>query len=229
MHLSGRQSPVNAVLSSILEEYRQLHAAMLQGSVPMRAWIVSGCGLNGGCGGLGDRVKALRLNFYLAVLSKRAIFLEDWLPVGFQDVFAENQVMWRAHRVKRDADMATVVFSSSRPGVPPPTFLAAAFSPAARVVRGSTVFSSFGLNMTLIGSVIKELHGDVVNDTVWREVFQPSDGRVLPISAMLDFLFKPEPEFMNAFFIPLVDSLPVWSQGVRRVGVHFRTLAADGM
>jgi hypothetical protein len=50
----------------------------------------------------------------------------------------------------------------------------------------------------------------------------------MPLGAMLDYLFKPKASFVLDHIVPLVDAMAVWNTDVPRIGVHVRTLAADG-
>jgi hypothetical protein len=113
--LSGRPPPVvPADLAALLTAYTALHADILSGTAPLRVFIVrcrgepsapgggggggggggvgdAGVSSSGGeeCGGLGDRLKSLRLFFYLCLLSGRALLLaDDWSGVRASAVFA---------------------------------------------------------------------------------------------------------------------------------------------
>jgi hypothetical protein len=95
--LSGRPpAPLPPDLAALLAEYAVVHAEVMGGARPQRVLVMEGCGrAEGQCGGVGDRLKSLRMCFYAAVLSGRALVLQDWVPVGLGTVFGVGQVDWR--------------------------------------------------------------------------------------------------------------------------------------
>jgi hypothetical protein len=79
-------------LTHLMEEYRAVHAEVLAGARPLRVFLLHCTGGGprvGDCGGLGDRVKSLRMFFYLCLLSGRALVLaDDWDGVKSSTVFS---------------------------------------------------------------------------------------------------------------------------------------------
>ena len=95
--LSGRVGePVSEDLQALLREYSKLHADIVAGRRPLRVLVMEGCGyVDGRCGGLGDRLKSLRMCFYVALLSERALLLQDWYPVSVTAVLTVGEIDWR--------------------------------------------------------------------------------------------------------------------------------------
>jgi hypothetical protein len=97
--LSGRRtaSPPPA-LQELLTAYAALHRDIIAGRRPLRLLVSGRCDPphSGSCGGFGDRFKSLRLLFYTAVMTSRAILFLHWGGgVGLEDVFDVNSVDWR--------------------------------------------------------------------------------------------------------------------------------------
>jgi hypothetical protein len=93
--LSGRPTSgwdnVSEDLTRLMEEYRTVHAEVLAGTRPLRVFVLECEGGDhlGDCGGLGDRVKSLRVFFYLCLLAGRALVLaDDWSGVKASTVFS---------------------------------------------------------------------------------------------------------------------------------------------
>ena len=98
-HLSGRSNVAAAVLPAdlplLLQQYRDVHADILAGRRPLRVWIIEchGESHEDDCGGLGDRVKALRMFFYLCVASGRALLMsDDWEGVPASEIFLAHGI-----------------------------------------------------------------------------------------------------------------------------------------
>jgi hypothetical protein len=71
--LSGRPPhAVPAALADALATYSTLHRDMMAGRVPLRVWIMRGCGAGVVCGGIGECLKAVRMALYVALLSRLA-------------------------------------------------------------------------------------------------------------------------------------------------------------
>ncbi len=97
--LSGRRtaSPPPA-LQELLTAYAALHRDIIAGRRPLRLLVSGRCdpAQLGPCGGFGDRTKSLRLLFYTAVMTSRAILFPRWGPsFALDDTFDVNSVDWR--------------------------------------------------------------------------------------------------------------------------------------
>jgi hypothetical protein len=101
MHLSGRPTASIGGISELIDSYAQLHRRIMSGELPANFLAVSGrdgAGTQKGkgfsLGGIGDRIKGWRMAFYLAILSKRALLLEDWQSFPLESVFEPYRVNW---------------------------------------------------------------------------------------------------------------------------------------
>jgi hypothetical protein len=214
---------------------------------------------------------------YLALMSGRALLLQEWAPVRITDVFLPAEIDWRC-----DATM-TARFPA-RPGSMralglnmDPTLITnmlnSAFSDAPVVLGFSNRSPSQLLANISRHHVCDDDSVEHYREHVWRRwvadnaTTTPGDGPVwrwtphfgvpwrsqpgrfcmpaatwdvlfnrshgdakpVPVGLALDFLFRPNPAFVNASLLPLLQSLPAWQCDGPRVGVHFRTLAADKM
>jgi hypothetical protein len=97
--LSGRRtaSPPPA-LQELLTAYAALHRDIIAGRRPLRLLVSGRCipPQLGSCGGFGDRIKSVRLLFYTAVMTSRAILFHRWSPTfALDDTFDVNSVDWR--------------------------------------------------------------------------------------------------------------------------------------
>jgi hypothetical protein len=89
-------APPTPDVDALLAAYAVLHAEVMAGTRPRRVFVMEGCGFaDGRCGGLGDRVKSLRFCLYVALLSGRALLLQDWYPVSLTAVFSVGEIDWR--------------------------------------------------------------------------------------------------------------------------------------
>ena len=69
--LSGRRRhAVSAAVSDALATCSAVHGDMMAGRSPLLVWMMRGCGAGVVCGGIGERLKAVRMALYVALLSR---------------------------------------------------------------------------------------------------------------------------------------------------------------
>jgi hypothetical protein len=107
-------------------------------------------------------------------------------------------------------------------------FLDAAYSDVA-VLRVHIVFMNFGVSIPLMAQHTQQKRTDDESKKRWHALFPSGTGALpLAVGPMLDFLFKPSPSFIAQVLQPMLQRMPAWLSSGPRVGVHFRTLEADG-
>jgi hypothetical protein len=311
-HLSGRSDAGRTVLPpdlhTLLDAYAVVHNDILVGRAPLRVWIVECHGQQHeeDCGGLGDRVKALRMFFYLCVLSGRALLMsDDWegvlasevftphrLPAFFLSAEVRQQLLERV-RAEGGSAFDQLHFRRSEMLLHPDTMLAAAFTagafsnhsvvtvhtskvplmvlanetsryvchddgggsgvgsgathaPAAWTTPTSLAPHLLSVTPHRAESTDATLHELVrtrmrsrlwdrdpnlptpvscVSPRAWDAVF--GSQFPMPTSAMLDFLFAPNPTFLTHTLVPMLAALPAWNRPGPRIGVHLRTFELD--
>jgi hypothetical protein len=82
-------------LTQLLAAYTTLHRDIMSGRRPPRYLVTDRCDEPGVCGGIGDRMKGLRLLFYTAVMTGRALLLPRWQGVALDDVVLPHTIDWR--------------------------------------------------------------------------------------------------------------------------------------
>jgi hypothetical protein len=77
--LSGRRRhAMPAAVSDALATSSAVHGDMMAGRSPLLLWMMRGCGAGIVCGGIGERLKAVRMALYVALLSRRARWWRVW-------------------------------------------------------------------------------------------------------------------------------------------------------
>ncbi len=77
--LSGRQRhAVPAAVSDALATSSSVYGDMMAGRSPLLVWMMRGCGAGVVCGGIGERLKAVCMALYVALLSRRARWSRVW-------------------------------------------------------------------------------------------------------------------------------------------------------
>jgi hypothetical protein len=81
----------------LFERLKQ-HQSQMQATHQGKAivWRCAGAG----CGGLGDRIRGAPSNFFLALLTNRAYFIDHTFPVELSDYFdyADDSISWKYNR-----------------------------------------------------------------------------------------------------------------------------------
>jgi hypothetical protein len=225
--LSGRRSAPSESdpLQRVFARYAQLHADILSGRKPFRVFVAV-CRDQFLCGGLGDRVRGLRLIAYVAVLSGRALLLDDWKSVNIGDVFLPGAVDWRLTESVRSRMAGNPAARLMEPGITPrliERMVDMAFSEAPLVSGHINAYSIRLVEQLARGHATAGAATD--SEDVWAAVF-PAE-RPLPLGALLDFLFRPNPVFLEHSLLPVLHQAAVWQRAAPRIGVHFRTLAVE--
>jgi hypothetical protein len=256
--LSGRRSGhddaashgVSPDIDAMLEAYASYHELVRTGQVPLRMLVVSGSK-----NGLGDRAKAWRVLLYLAVLSGRAIFLDDPDATELADIFEPHRVDWRLPKATEfrtaladgstPRDIMVLAYSDDMYAVT--TMLTRAFSSVPACVlfinRAPLKLLSEQLPSRLCsGSALRGTSdrlavgvppaasftggGDYCFSRAALMAVMDERTR-MPMQPALDFLFRPHPTLLSTSLVPLLRGMSMWQSQGPRVCAHVRTFDVD--
>jgi hypothetical protein len=258
--LSGRRLDSTSHQSSpdmpeLLRRYADMHRAMVNGSEPLRAWII-----HNARSGVGDRIKGWRAVFYTALMSGRAVFFSSTDVGMVSDMFLPGEVDWRIPpalegqlaslqeytplgwdplgtgiedlaqqgKLMEMAFTDTVGFLVFTNRTPNQRLRKLAERYACRALPPGAHRLSLGVRTGVVDGVdVSNLAGTAM--CVSRDVVAAVFFEDVPLSArdMLDFMFRPLPSYLASRFIPMLRRLPAWTSPGPRVGIHVRTFFVD--
>ncbi len=254
--LSGRRldstsHPSSPDMPELLRRYADMHRAMVNGSVPLRAWII-----HYARSGVGDRIKGWRVVFYTALMSGRAVFFSS-MDVGMvSDMFLPGEVDWRIppslegqltslqeytplgwdlnqDRIEQGKlmEMAftdTVGYLVFTNRIPNQILHELAERYTCRALPPGAHRLSLGVRTGVVDGVDVSSPAGApvcVSRDVAAAVF--FGDVALPARDMLDFMFRPLPSYLASRLVPMLRRLPAWTSPGPRVGVHVRTFFVD--
>lgn len=95
-HLSSWSSssspPNNVDFPSFLQDYSAWHADQLRNNPANARYLVFNC--HGGCGGIGDRFRAILPLLYASIATKRVFLIDYTIPTPLTDVLLPNKIDW---------------------------------------------------------------------------------------------------------------------------------------
>jgi hypothetical protein len=238
-------------LPALFEAYVQLHKDVMSGKRPLRLFVV-----HGSWSGNGDRMRGWRSVFYLALLSGRALLFSPLDESRIDGLLLPNEIDWRVPSelygiVDNSTEDNAKVWGEAAGQATMLRFTDAAFSDVV-AVRLFTITGLWGVLRDAAAKYLCDADGVGVGDKatlsrlaigVRREgvvgagayctaaaahaaVFHPA--APLPLGPMMELLFRPHPSLLTQSLLPLLRSLPAWTQPGPRVGVHIRTGVIDG-